>query len=212
MGGDVFELEFLGVGVGEFRYHIGLNATVVDIAAAGGEVFGDRHGHARTIREPPHRLHQALTEGFLAHQQGPMVVLKGTGENFASAGRPLIDQDHQGALGEGMAIGPLDVLDAITGFGGHDHALIEPLAGDCHTRHQQAAGVAAQVEHVALHPLGFEVLHGRSHVPGRIGVELLQADIAQAFAIGRGFHLVLHRVELNPFAHQGRGNQGSFTA
>ena len=130
-----------------------------------------------------------------------MIVLQGTRENFAGAGRALINQDHQGALGEGMAIGPLDVLNAIAGLGGHDHALIEPLAGNGHTGHQQAAGVAAQVEHVALHALGFQVLHRRSHVPGRIGVELFEADIAKALAIGAGFELVLHGVELNAFAH-----------
>ena len=86
LGGDVFELKFLGISIGKFRDHIGLNAAVVDIAAAGGQIFGDRHGHARPIGEPPHRLHQALTKGFLAHQQGSVVVLQGAGENFAGAG------------------------------------------------------------------------------------------------------------------------------
>ena len=111
-----------------------------------------------------------------------------------------------------MAIGPLDVLNAIAGLGGHDHALIKPLAGDRHAGHQEAAGVAAQIQHIALDALGLQILHRRSHIPGRIGIELFQADIAQALAIGAGFHLVLHRVELNALAHQGRGDQGAFAA
>ena len=49
LGGDVFKLEFLGVSIGNFRNHIGLNAAVMDIAAAGGEIFGNRHGHAGPI-------------------------------------------------------------------------------------------------------------------------------------------------------------------
>ena len=116
---------------------------LVDIPATGGEVLGDGHGHAGAIGEAAYRLHQTLTKGLLTHQQGPVVVLKGTGEDLTGTGGTLVDQNHQGFIGQRPARSPLNVLNAIAGFGGHNRALVEPLPGYFDTRDQQSTGVAA---------------------------------------------------------------------
>ena len=69
--------------------------------------------------------------------------------------------------------------------------------------HQQTAGVAAQVEHVALDLLLLEILQRLRHVLGGIGVELLQADVADLGAIGTGVDLGIDRMQLNPSPHEG---------
>ena len=109
---------------------------LVDVAVAGGEVLGDGHGHAGTVGEGTHRLDQSLAKGLLSHQQGPFVVLKRPGKDLAGTGRSLVDQHHQGLVGDGVAIGPLDVLNAVAGFGGDDHAFIEPLPRNFDTGNQ----------------------------------------------------------------------------
>ena len=70
----------------ELRAHIGINAVLVDIPAAGGEVLGDRDGHPRSIDQAADRLDEALAEGGLADEDRAVVVLQGAGENFAGAG------------------------------------------------------------------------------------------------------------------------------
>ena len=193
----------MGLQLAHLGLHIGINPVLVDVPTTGGEVFGDGHGHAGAIGETPHRLHQTFTKGLLTHQDGPLVVLKGTGENFTGTGGAFIDKHHQGLGRKGTTIGPLHVLDAVAGFGGDDRALIEPLAGDLHAGHQQAAGVAAQVQHIALGALLLQVLYRQAHVLGGGGIELAQADVAHLDAIWAGIDLMIYGVELDAFAGEG---------
>ena len=66
------KFEFL---VGELHRDIWIDAVLMDVAIAGRKVFRNRDRHAGAIREAPNGLDQALTEGFLAHQNGTFVVL-----------------------------------------------------------------------------------------------------------------------------------------
>ena len=116
---------------------------LVDITATGGEVLGNGHGHAGAIGETAYRLHQTLTKGLLTHQQGASVVLEGTGEDLTGTGGTLVDQNHQGFISQRPTRSPLDVLNAVAGFGGYNRALVEPLPGNFDTRNQQSAGIAA---------------------------------------------------------------------
>ena len=163
----------------------------------GGEVLGDGHGHAGTIREPPHRLHQTFAKGLLTYQERTVVLLKSAGENLAGAGGAFIHQHHQGLGGDRLSRGPLHILNAVASLGGNDHPFIKPLTRDLHAGHKQSTGVAAQIQHVALHPLGLQILKGSTHIGCGIGIELLKADVAQLLAIRAGVHLVLNSVELN---------------
>ena len=81
------------------------------------------------------------------------------------------------------------------------------MAGNGDARHQQATGVTAQIEHVALNLLLLQILQRLRHVLGGIGVELLQADVANLGAIGTGVDLGVDRMELNACTHQGRIQQ-----
>ena len=174
----------------------------MDVFAAGGQVLGDGHRHPRAIGEPTHRLDQALAEGFLADHNTAVVVLNGARKDLAGAGAAFIDQHHQRRLGEGTAAGPLHIADPITGGAGDDDAFIQPLSGDFNTRHQQAAGVAAQVEHKTADALTTQFGDGVAHVLGRIGVELLQADVAHLGAIGGHIHAGINGRQFDPVADQ----------
>ena len=203
VGADVFQLEALHLLLGHLHRHVRVDAVLVDVPVAGRQVLGDGHGHAGAVGKSAHRLHQTLAEGLLAHQHGPVVVLQGAGKDLAGARRTLIDQYHHRFGGQGLAGGPLDVLDPVAGLGGDNDAFVDPLAGDLDARHQQPAGVAAQVQHVALHALGLQVPHRRPHVLGGGGAELLQADVADLGAVGCGVHLVGDRVDLDQLPGEG---------
>ena len=132
-GAEILNLQLLDLQRCHFDKYIRFNAQVVDVPTTGGDVLGNGHGHAGAIGEATYRLHQALAKGLLAHQQGPVVVLEGSGDDLTGAGRAFVDQNHQGLIGNRPPRGPLDVLNAVAGLGGHNCALIEPLPSNRYT-------------------------------------------------------------------------------
>ena len=72
------------------------------------------------------------------------------------------------------------------------------MAGDVHTGLEQAAGIAAQIQHIALSSLRFQILNGSTHFTRGVGIELLETDVAHLAAAGRRVEHGLHCMDLNP--------------
>ena len=97
-------------------------------------------------------LHRALAERARADQRRALVVLQRAGDDFRRRGRAAVDQhDHRLALGQvarmgGAALGFLGIAAA----GRDDLAALQEGVGNRDRFFQQAAGIVAQVDDVAL--------------------------------------------------------------
>ena len=106
----------------------------------------------------------------LADDGRAFVVLQSARNDFAGAGRVLIDQYDQWKLGViGIRLGDGDgrrIAGLAIGAGADDHAVIEELVHHVGGRSQQAAGVVAQVHDQAADVLELHGVQGAYSVPG----------------------------------------------
>ena len=157
-----------------------------------------RSGDARE-----HELHAALAERRLADDHGAVVVLERAGDDLAGARRGAVDQDHDRVVGLGAVARRALLLAALgAADGGDDRAALQELVGDLRRLLEQAAGVAAQVEHQALERASFLQLGERLvQLVARARLELLEADVADA----RLERAVLDRLDADLLARELEG-------
>ena len=110
----------------------------------------------------------------------------------------MVNQHHHGFVGDRIARGAPHIADSFTGSGADNGAFVEPLAGDVHAGLEQAAWIAAQIQHIALSSLRFKILDGRTHLTRGVGIELLKTDVAHLAAVGRCVEHGFHGMNLNP--------------
>ena len=119
-------------------------------------------------------LHRALAERARADDGRPLVVLQRAGDDLGGRGRAAVDQ-HDDLLAVGdvarTRVGALRLLQAAA-LGQHDGALVEEVVGDGDRLVEQAAGIVAQVDDVALEVLAELLLQGVDLLH-QVGVRLL---------------------------------------
>ena len=97
-------------------------------------------------------LHAALAERRLADDDGAVVVLERAGDDLARARARAVDEHRERVV----RLGALAVRDLLfaplarVADGGDDGPVVDELVGDLGRLIEQAARVAAQVEHEAL--------------------------------------------------------------
>ena len=69
---------------------------LLDATAAGGVVACNGKTHYAAVAEFHRLLHKALAEGTPSHDGAAVVVLNGTGKDFAGTGTSLIHQHYDG--------------------------------------------------------------------------------------------------------------------
>ena len=93
-------------------------------------------------------LDGALAEGAgVADDQAAAVVLDHAGEDLRGAGAQLVDQDDERAVPGGPLVVVVEVLDAEGFLDLDDRALVDEQAGEGDRLLEQAAAVAAEVDH-----------------------------------------------------------------
>ena len=161
-----------------------------------------RHGHLEDAAVG-HRellLDEALAERPAADQVGAVVVLQRARDDLAGTRRVLVDQhDHRAALVDAARGGAvLTAVGWVAALGVDDHlARAQELVGDLVGLVEQAARVAAEVEHEARHALALQVADGVADLVVAGPREALQLDQARLVIdhVGRD-----NRVQRNPVA------------
>ena len=168
---------------------VGLDALGLDRAARRRVVA--RRGQpqrAIVLAERDDRLHRALAERTGADQRRALVVLQRAGNDLRSRRRAAVDEHHHG-----LALGNVDRPRIVTlrfirvpSTRRNDLAALEEGVGDGHRLVEQAAGIVAQIENVALELVArhflLELLHrGLQAIVGLL-VELRDPDIADVVA------------------------------
>ena len=157
----------------------------LDASPAGGVVAGRGQPHRALVGQVHVLLHQALAEGAAAHHQPPVVVLDGSGQDLAGAGRTFIDQHRQRHVLQQTAVRGAEVPPwTVTAFRVHDHPSFgQELIGQVDGRVEVASAVAPQVQDKALHAAGQQVIGGLQEFLVRGARETDQLDVARA--VGR---------------------------
>ena len=125
-----------------------------------------------------HRLNQGLAKGLASHHERPAVILQRPGQNFAGTGGIAIHQHRQRQVREGCAVSP-GGLAVSCAIGRADNAAgIEPHACNLNAGVQETARIAAQIQDKRFGLLTFQILDRPLHLFGRMGAELIEADIA----------------------------------
>ncbi len=179
------------------------NACVValDEAARGRVVVIGGQRQAGILAQVVDGLHQALAEGGFADDQRAVVILQRAGDDLSRRSGAAVDQHDDGEGLAVVAVGRGVVLVGIGAAALRDDglALGQQVVADVDCLAQQAAGIAAQIEHQSLQ-VG-EAVDGVVHFLGGGLLELGEVDVADAgtnlvFQIDRGMrNLVAHQVE-----------------
>ncbi len=161
------------------------DAGGLDRLAAGRVITRGGQLHRITVVQRQHGLHRALAEGAAADHAGALVVAQCAGQHFRGTGRTRVDQHHHRCALQQIARGRIEacIADADAAAGTDDVALVEQVVGHLHGGGQQAARVAAQIQHQALElatGLLLQLLHVLLEVRTGVGLERAQADIAIA--------------------------------
>ncbi|KAG1437410.1 hypothetical protein G6F56_013120 [Rhizopus delemar] len=116
-----------------------------------------------------HGLHRTLAEGAAADHAGALVVAQRAGQHFRGTGRTGIGQHHHRCALQQVAGGRVEpcVADADAAAGADDVALVEQIIGHLHRGGQQAARVAAQVQHQAV-GIGQQAARCHQFWPGQV--------------------------------------------
>ncbi|OQC73336.1 MAG: hypothetical protein BWX45_00528 [Deltaproteobacteria bacterium ADurb.Bin002] len=138
--------------------NVRLDAFGLNGPAIGRIVSGRRQFQGGAVLQGNHGLHGRFSEGLRPHNQRPAVVLQGARHNLRRAGRAFIHQDDNGRVDFLVAA----VARRGFGFhlfrpaaGGHNHARLQKHVGHFYGLGQQSARIVAQIQHQALHGLGF---------------------------------------------------------
>mmetsp|Transcript_9124 Transcript_9124/g.28280 ORF Transcript_9124/g.28280 Transcript_9124/m.28280 type:complete len:222 (+) Transcript_9124:1415-2080(+) len=129
---------------------VGHDANLVDVSQRGRLVARHRHRHRRAVRQRHKALNETLSEGSLAKNQRPVVILEGAGQHLGRAGGAAVDQDHDRVLrllrgGHAAILRLIDVLDPDAVRNVHHHAARHQLVRNLNRGGEQPAGVIAQV-------------------------------------------------------------------
>ena len=169
--------------------HVGL----LDAASGGRVVACDGEAYHRTVGERDGLLHQSLAEGAPPDDGAAVVVLDGTGEDFAGRGRAFVDEYHEGDVL--VAAAPV-AAELLAGRLASLHIGDEPsfgheLVGHLHGRLHVSARVAAQVDGEVLQSLLRELCQGDEQFGIGVLGKLPDADVARAVVehIGGGHAL-----------------------
>ena len=140
------------------RLHVGVDAVALgEVDAVGGEVLADRQLQRAAVGEADLLLEDALAVGAGADHLGAGVVGQRRGEDLRRRGGVAVDQDDDRQLRQVVADGLVDGVALGARVGRHDDFVLgQEDAGAQHRLLEQAAAVAAQVEH---DPFGPFLLH-----------------------------------------------------
>ena len=196
-GTAVKGLELMRQGIGNMSHAaVFVAVAVVDglYAAAGGRVIL-RRGHLElaVIRKRPDALYESLAVSAGSDDGGTVQVLQRTGNDFRRRGGTGIHQDDEGdfqvhGIGRGLVFLPGTLG---LSLGGHDHGTLGNEQGnDVHRFAHDAAAVAAEIQHQALHSLRFEgmvaVADSLAHPFGELGQEDVSVAVVQHAHIFHG--------------------------
>ena len=108
-------------------------------------------------------LDRAFAVGAGAQDGGAVVVLQGTGQDFAGAGAIAVDQDVHGHSPPGESAGCKRLgLSLGPPASGYDQTLVDEPLGDFDGHVEQAAGVTPEIEHQHPHALAGQGVKARS--------------------------------------------------
>jgi hypothetical protein len=82
--------------LGEGHAEVGGDPLLMDHLVAGRVVLGCGEPESRAVGQRKDALDGALSEALLAHDDGPLEVLKASGDDLRCAGAASIDQHHHG--------------------------------------------------------------------------------------------------------------------
>ena len=128
------------------------------------------------------RLHQALAEGRLADDQGAIMILQRAGDDLRRRGRIAVHQHHDRILQVRSMRRAIDLIrEGASTLRNDDLALLQKLVAHIDGLVQQAARVAAQVDHqtVNVAELVESVAHlaaGRLHEVGHVDIADARLD------------------------------------
>ena len=136
-------------------------------------------------------LHRALAEAPHADDRSPAMIADGAGENLRRAGAVLVDDHHQRHLPLALLVGRVGevFLGAAAAGGDDDPALDEPI-DHLDGRNQQAARIAADVDHQALHPLAVQLPQRGVEVAGGGFLEARELEISDSVLRVDDAHLI----------------------
>ena len=193
----------LVIGIAQLRHaDVGLDAAFLHAAARRREVAGGRQLERGRVAQGQHRLHRSLAEAALAHHQRAMLVLQRAGDDFGRRCRTCVDQhDHRQALRVVARLGVIAFDIALLPAAlRHDLAALQEGVADRHGLVQQAAGIGAQVQHIAGRLVAQALVDAAdrlAHVGPGIGRETDDGDDADIL-----LHLPLDGLELDDLARQ----------
>ncbi len=167
------------------QFDFGHDAGGLDRFAAGREVACGGQLHRVPVIERQHGLHRALAERAAADHACALVVTQRPGEHLRGARRAGVHQHHhrctlQQVARRGVEAG---IADADASPCADDVPFLDQVVRDLHRRRQQAAGVAAQIQHEPFElPAGLlgQLPHMLLEVRPGVGLERAQADVAVA--------------------------------
>ena len=135
-------------------FTVGRQAALGQVVAGRGEVAGGGELQRAAVAQEHRALHQRLAERALADQGAALGVAQGAGDDLARAGAVAVDQHHQRQVARDRGrVGGVDVPRRVQPLGHHDgRAALQEDARDADGLADQAARVAAQVEHERLAP------------------------------------------------------------
>ncbi len=163
---------------------VGRHAHALDGDVAGREVLGDGELEGgllgRDLGED--ELHAALAESLLAHDQRAVVVLERAGDDLARARAAAVHEHDERVHGLGAGgLGALLLTPLGEADGGDDGAVEEELVGDARGLLEQAARVAAEIEHEpADGAAGLELLERGVQLGRARLLERLEPHVADA--------------------------------
>ena len=132
---------------------IRLDALGLNRSARRRVIARRRQAQGAVLAKRNDRLHRALAERAGADQRGALVILQRARDDFRGRGRAAVDEDDHRLAVRQIAAGPRIVALRLVGIAParrDDLAALEEGVDDFDRLIEQAAGIVAQIENVAL--------------------------------------------------------------
>src|SRR6185312_12870141 len=187
----------LGVGlvlqvVRHVLHHLDVRRDALGLDRASGRRVVARRGQPQRAVAGAERddgLHRALAERARAENGRALVVLQGARDDLGRRSRAAVDQDDERFALDQVAGPRIEALRlvGVAAARRHDLALLQEGVGDRDGLIEQAAGIVAQVEDIALElvlrHLRLDLGDALLQALGGLLVELRQADVADVLAL-----------------------------
>ena len=195
------EIDHVGRRCHGHQFDVGHDAHALDTHIAGRQILRDRQLERRAVGQLVEHLHAALAETPVAHNQGPAVVLEGSGDDLTGRRAARVDQDHDRVGRLGARLGRLFLIAKTVTLTDrrHDRAVVEERVGHADRLLQQAARVVPQIEHqpVDLAHLLAQAVEMHHEIAVGVCLEVADTDIADAITQ----HVALHTLDTDVLAH-----------